>query len=271
MNLEEIDHLLTQKYSPKEYNIKSEIFGFHYNEGNSKKIIKKVILTVDLNLEAIHYAILNKVNLIISHHGFFKKSLKNFKPYLIKKLNLLSNYPISIFVLNTPFICAEGGISETLMDILYLKLDDVFKIQLNHSQEIPIGRICHPESFNLKEGSINLEKILERIKVNLKMNFTPYVGSLKRTLKKICIIGADFIDEEILSKAKNEGCDCIISFKIDHHLAEFACDIDLALIAVSHYQTENIALRKLCNILSLEFPKCEFSLYESCDPQKIYS
>ena len=271
MNLAEIDHLLTEKFSPEEYNIKSEVYGLQYDEGNSEKIIKKVILTVDLTLEVIHYAILNKVNLIISHHGFFEKSMKNFKPHLIKKLNLLSNYPISIFVLNTPFICAEGGISETLMDILYLKLDDVFKIQLNHSQEIPIGRICHPESFNLKEGSINLEKILERIKVNLKMNFTPYVGSLKRTLKKICIIGADFIDEEILSKAKNEGCDCIISFKIDHHLAEFAYDIDLALIAVSHFQTENITLRKLCNILSLEFPKCEFLLYESSDPQKIYS
>ena len=269
MNLEEINHLLTEKYSPKEYSIKSEVYGLHYNEGNGKKIINKVILTVDLNLETIHYAILNKVNLIISHHGFFENSLKNFKPYLIKKLNLLSNYPISIYVLSTPFICAEGGISETLMGILYLKLDDVFKI-CKDSREIPIGRICSPEIFNLKESQMNLESLLGRIKANLKMEFTPYAGSLKRIIKKICIIGSEFIDERILTKAKNESCDCVISFKIDHHLAEFAYDIDLALIAVSHYQTENITLRKLCNLLSLEYPKCEFSLYESCDPQKIY-
>ena len=271
MDLSEITHILTEKISPKEYKTKSEVYGLHYSEGNSEKIINKVILTVDLNLEAIHYAILNKVNLIISHHGLFKRSLKNFNPNLIKKLNLLSNYPISIFVLNTPYICAEGGISETLMDILYLKLDNVFKIQIKSFQEIPVGRICHPEPFNSKAASITLEKILQRVKSNLKMNYIYYIGDLKRTIKKICIIGADFVDEKILAKAKNQGCDCIISFKIDHHLAEFAREIDLTLIAVSHYQTESITLRKLCNILSLEFPKCEFLLYESSDPQKIYS
>ena len=103
------------------------------------------------------------------------------------------------------------------------------------------------------------------------MNYIHFVGDLKRTITKICIIGSDFIYEKLLIKAKKQGCDCLISFKIDHHLAEFARDIDLTLIAVSHYQTENISLRKLCNILSLEYPKCEFSFYESNDPQKIYS
>jgi GTP cyclohydrolase I len=271
MNLAEIDHHLTEKISPKEYRINSEVYGLHYSDGDGKKIIKKVILTVDLNLEVIHYAILNKVNLIISHHGLFRRPFKNFNPNLIKKLKLLSNYPISIYVLNTPFVCAEGGISETLMNILYLKLDDIFKIRIKSYKKIPIGRICHPEIFNLKKDSLTLEKILERIKFNLKMGQIQYVGSLKRTLKKICLIGAEFINERILTKAKNIGCDCVISFKIDHHLAGFARDIDLVLIAVSHYQTENISLRKLCNVLSLEYPKCEFSLYDSNDPQKIYN
>ena len=270
MNLVEIDNLLTRKFSPKEYSIKSEVYGLHYNEGNNEKIIKKVILTVDLNLDAIQYAIINRVNLIISHHGLFQKNLKKFDSNLIKKLNLLSNYPISIFVLNTPYICAEDGVSETLMDILYLKLDDVFKIQIKPFLEIPIGRICYPKLYNSKEESMTLEKILQRVKVNLKMHHINYVGNLKRTINKICVIGSDLIYEKILTKAKNRGCDCVISFKIDHHLAEFAYDIDLTLIAVSHYQIENISLRKLCNILSLEYPKCEFSLYESNDPQKIY-
>jgi dinuclear metal center YbgI/SA1388 family protein len=271
MNLAEINQLLNEKISPKEYKIKSEVYGLHYSEGNGQKIIKKVILTVDLNLEVIHYAILNKINLIISHHGLFRSSFKNFNPSLIKKLKLLSNYPISIYVLNTPFVCAEGGISETLMNILYLELDDIFKIQIKSYQKIPIGRICHPETFDLKKSLLTLENILERIKINLKMSQIHYVGTLKRIIKKICLIGGEFINESVLTKAKSIGCDCVISFKIDHHLAGFARDIDLVLIAVSHYQTENISLRKLCNILSLEYPKCEFSLYDSNDPQQIYT
>ena len=271
MNLAEIDLLLSEKLSPKQFCISSEIYGLHYDEGNKKKIIKKVILTVDLNLEVIHYAIVNKVNLIISHHGLFEKSIKNFSPSLIKKLNLLSNYPISIFVLNTPFIAAEGGISDTLMETLYLKLEDIFLIKLKSGREIPIGRICYPESLNLNENPINLVNLLRRIKANLNMDYIQYSGPLNRTLKRICVVGGECTDEKMLISAKKKDCDCFISFKINHHLADIARDIDLVLIGVSHYQTECLSLKKLCNVLSLEYPKCEFTLYELENPQKFFA
>ena len=271
MNLAEINLLLSEKLSPKQFSKKSEVYGLHYYEGNEKKPIKKVILTVDLSLEAIHYAVVNKVNLIISHHGFFEGSIKNFSPNLIKKLNLLSNYPISIFVLNTPFIAAEGGISDTLMQLLYLKLEDIFMIKLKSGRKVPLGRICYPESLNLKSNSITLINILKRVKANLNMDYIQYSGVLNRILKKICIVGAEYTNEKMLVSAKKKDCDCFISFKINHHLADLACDIDLALIGVSHYQTEYLSLKKLCNILSLEYPKCEFILYESNDPQKFFT
>lgn len=271
MNLAEIELLLSEIIAPKQYSIQSEIYGLHYYDGNKKKIIKKAILTVDLSLEAIHYAIVNKVNLIISHHGFFEKQLKNFSPNLIKKLNLLSNYPISIFVLNTPFIAAEGGISETLMEGLYLKLENIFKLKLKSGLEIPIGRICSPESLKLNNNSITLTNILSRIKTNLNMDYVQYTGVLNRIIKKICIVGGDLTNRKMLLSAKKKGCDCFISFKINHFLSDFATDIGLALIAVSHYQTESLSLKKLCNILSLEYPQCEFMLYESKDPQKTFS
>lgn len=271
MNLAEINMLLSEKLAPKQYKVESEIYGLHYHVGNKKKNINKVILTVDLNLKAIHHAILNKVNLIISHHGFFEGSLRDFSPNLIKKLNLLSKFPISIFVLNTPFIAAEGGISDTLMEILYLKLEDIFKIKLKSGREVPIGRICYPESLNLNTNSITLSDILRRIKANLNMDHIQYSGELKRILKKICIVGAEYTNEKMLICAKNQDCDGFISFNINHHLSDLANDIDLALIEVSHYQTESLALKKLCNILSLEYPKCEFTLYESENPQKFFT
>jgi len=123
MYLEEIETILKNKISPKFYQIDSEIYGFHYNRSSREKIIKKIMITVDLSLESIHFAIKSKVNLIISHHGLFQEQPRNFNTDLINKLSLLSRYPISIYILNTPFIAAEGGISDTIMEALYLKLE----------------------------------------------------------------------------------------------------------------------------------------------------
>ena len=129
MFLNEIKNLLENELSPKIYNFNSEIYGIHYGKISNKKIIKKVMITVDLNLESIHFALKNKINLIISIHGLINKPIKKFNTELINKLTLLSKFPIHIFVLNKTFIAANGGISDTIMEVLYLKLDKPFMIR----------------------------------------------------------------------------------------------------------------------------------------------
>ncbi|KKM77295.1 hypothetical protein LCGC14_1371510 [marine sediment metagenome] len=68
----------------------------------------------------------------------------------------------------------------------------------------------------------------------------------------------------------NIGCDCFISGRINYFEAIFARDIGINLIETSHYMNEILALKKLCNILSLEFPHVKFFLFESKDPFKTY-
>ena len=271
MYLEEIETILKNRISPKFYQMGSEVYGFHYNRSNGEKIIKKIMITVDLSLESIHFAIKNKVNLIISHHGLFQKQLRNFDAHLINKLSLLSRYPISIYVLNTPFIAAEGGISETIMEALYLKLERPLNIKNNTGIKIPIGRICYAEMYPGNHVKINLENLLKRMKVNLNMKSIPYAGTLNKEINRICIVGGSYGNEYLIRKILRKGCDCYISFNINHHLASLARDLGLILIEASHYNSEIIALRKLCNYFSLEFPQTEFILYESKNPINFFA
>ncbi len=271
MYLTEIETILKSKISPKCYQMDSEIYGFHYNRTNREKFVKKIVLTVDLSLESIHYAIKNKASLIISHHGLFQEVLRNFDPHLINKLSLLSRYPISIYILNTPFIAAEGGISETIMEALYLKLDRPLYIKNSTGIKIPLGRICYPEMYPGKKTSMNLEDLLKRIKVNLDMKSISYVGVLLKEINRICIVGGNYINEYIIRKVIRKGCDCYISFNIDHYLASLARDLGLTLIEASHYNSEIMALRKLCNFFSLEFPQTEFMLFESRNPINFFA
>ena len=123
MFYDEIKSLIENKLSPRVFQFNSEFYGLYYGQVTNKKHIKRLMFTVDLNLESIHYAIRNKITLIVSLHGLTKDPITNFNQLLINKLTLLSKYPLLVYVLNSSFIAAEGGISDTLMESLYLKLE----------------------------------------------------------------------------------------------------------------------------------------------------
>lgn len=270
MNLQVIKKYLSQNVSPKVFRLNSDTYGMQYDKGKSDRLIKKVLLTMDISLEAIHFAVKNKISLIISNNGLIHSPINKFNYILINKLSLLSKYPISIFVLSSSFFGAEGGISDTLVSALHLKLENLFEIKNNAGIKIPIGRICSPLNYINKNHIINLEDILNRIKTNLNFKAISYIGDLNKTIKKLCILGENNSNLRFIEKAVKFGCDCYISGKIDYDEGTFARDIGINLIEISPYKKGILALKKLCNILSLEFPHVEFFLFESKDPFETY-
>ena len=270
MLFKEISSLLRNRLSPEEYVLENEYYGLEYGNKNANNIIKKVMLSLDLNLEAIHFATLNRVNFIISYRGLINEPLKNFNQNLVNKLSLLSKYPITIFVLNSSFIAAEGGISDTILDKIYLKLDKTFDIINKNNVAIPIGRICLPKSYPNQIESLNLKDLLKRIKVNLEVENSYYVGELNAKINKICIIGGKIPNSGLFESIVKQGCDCLISCDFNYKDAIFAKEIGLTLIKIPHYNCEIKAMKRLSNILSLEFPNDEIFLYESNNPLNLY-
>jgi dinuclear metal center YbgI/SA1388 family protein len=268
--LETIENYLNEKVAPKAYLIHPEIHGLHYDHSNKRKLIKKVMLTVDLTMEAIHEAVKNKTNLLLSHHGLFEYSINKFSKELINKLNLLTRYPISIYVLNSPFIAVECGISETIMELFSLKLENVFEIENSEGLLVPIGRICEPIYYSDRKREFTLEMMIKRIKANLNQRSVRYAGNLTKSVHKICIVGGDFFNPMYIRKAIEYGSECYISSTIDHTSAKLALDLGINIIEVPHFDCELVALKKLKNILSLEFPEIEFTVFDSKNPIDIY-
>lgn len=271
MYLEEIRIILEKQLSPKIFKLDSEFYGLQYGNHKKNQIIKKVLLTLDLSLDAIHYAIKNKFNLILSHHGLINKSIKQFNSILINKLSLLSKYPISIFVLNSTFLAAQNGIIDTMIEALFLKIENMFTIKNKIDVKVPIGRICRPQLYSAGKKRFCVEDLIKRIKINLEIDFVSYVGDLKKEIKRICVIGTPRNKISYIEKAIKYGCDCYLSRNVNHFIANFARDAGVCLINISHYKSEIIGMKKLCNVLSLEFPYNEFYCFESRDPIKTYS
>ena len=271
MLLDEIVTLLEKKLSPKVYNFKEDTYGIHYGQQSKKKIIKKIMITADLSLESIHYALKKKINLIISLNGLISKPITQFNSDLINKLTLLSKYPINIFVLNQSFIAAEGGISDTIMNALYLKFDKPFFAKSVDNNLIPIGRLCFPNIYPNCEKSFNMEDLLMRIKSNLEIENIFYVGNLQRSIEKICIIGGEFLIVEYLQELHDLGCNCLITGEINDNIAKFAKEKGICLIKLPLFKIKILALRKFYNILSLTYPNDNFFFFEAENPLKSYN
>lgn len=270
MLFKEINSALANRFSPKIYALNGDEYGLQYGEIKPNKQIKRILLTMDLNIESIHFGLKNKINLIISRNGLINEPIKNFKGEMIKKLGLLSKYPVSIFVLNSSFIAAEGGVSDTMMELLYCQLDKPFNFQDQNNKNIPIGRICHPNFYLNNLIDIKLEEILNRIYSNLNIKGVRYIGHLNSKINKICIIGGEIPDFIPVQNLTESGCNCIISGSLNRKLKNIALDYNISVIQISLHSIENIALRKLRNYLSLDFPYDDFFFFEIEDPVQTY-
>lgn len=270
MYLEEIIDVLEKDVAPKEYSFDSEHYGIQYGIKKDETIINRILLSVDINLETINFALKKKINLIISHHGLIIEPILSFSRNLIKKLTLLSKLPIYVYILGSPFIAAKGGIADIIVEVIFLKQKELFYIKTKNNFEFPVGRICSPNFYLNKDKFITLENLLIRIKRNLHMKNISYIGNLNQPLNKILVFSQNLVDIELLEKIKENKCDCCICYRTNHIIANHALDEDIALIELSHFQVESLALNRLKNVLSLKFPYDEFLLFESEDPFKIF-
>ena len=269
MYLEEIVLLLENQLSPRIFELKKDFYGIQY--GNvQNKIIKKIMLTLDLTLKSIHFAVKNKINLIITLKGLLNQSVTSFNRHHINKLTLLTRQPIIIFTLNTSFIAAEGGISETIMEALYLKLVNVFNVSRENGDRIPIGRICQYKPYPHEKKPFRLEDLINRIKTNFELSTLPYVGNLRKKIDRICVIGGEINNPKCLEELLQNSCDCLISGKINHHDAIFSRENGFCLVEISHYKSATMAMKRLYNLLSLEFPRDDFFFFPSKNPIKVF-
>ncbi len=269
--LKEIVKELENNLSPKVFNYDS-IYGVHYKPLSKRKIVGKIMVTLDLSEEAIDFALQKKVSLIISRYGLIHRPITRIDQRLIKKIAKLRNQIVFIFVLGSSFIVADDGVLDKIMDLLFIQSDESFNIKpKNKSVEIPIGKYGTPKYFpNQKEPFLLLE-LLNRIKNNFNVNPVTYVGNPDKIIERLFVIGIP-LGVDIINKAlKYKNFDCWISGKISNNLAHFAKDNNVSGVEIPIYKAETEALKELHKSLSQEFYEAKFYLYESKDPISYYT
>lgn len=220
--------------------------------GDSKKEIKRVLLSLDCTNEVIKEAINLNCDLIINHHPLlFKRPSSIIKGDLIgDKIITLIKEDIALYSCHTNLDSAKNGINETIVNMLGFNSSKIIEMSgAQNYKDGGIGRIVKLE----KEMSFSELIDIVKEKLNIK-NMRIVRGNEK--VNVLAIINGS--GQDFFYKAKSLGADCIITGDTTYHFASDFKEMGVSIIDAGHFSTEYIVFLKTLEFLKEKFKDIEF-------------
>lgn len=204
--------------------------------GDENQNISKILVALDVNDDVIQEAIDKKCDMIITHHPFIFKGIKNVKASDVtgaRIIKLIKNN-ISVYSSHTNLDIAKNGTNDTFANLLNLeKIENLFE---KENSVYGLGR-----TGILKE-SIKFEELIEKVKNIVGLKNMVVCGDLEKPIKKVGICTGAGAEVDFIIQALSKGCDAYITGDIKYHNAQLAKDLELCLIDATHYASEVIIL-----------------------------
>lgn len=204
-----------------------------------EKQIEKIITSVTASLAAIEFAIAQKAQMLLVHHGLFWKSepivITGWKKQRIAKL--LAN-EINLVAYHLPLDAhPKWGNNAQLAEKMGWQCIE----QIGEQNLLNIGTL--PEQQTLSLLANQLETVLQRKPI--------VVGNLSGSLKKIawCTGGA----QSFFQQAIDAGVDAFITGEISEAQYHLANETGVAFISAGHHATERFGIQTLGEQLTKEF------------------
>ena len=200
--------------------------------GDNKQDIRKIQVSIDATERVIDHAIVNDVNMIITHHPFIFKGIKNinFSNPMGRKIRKLIKNDINVYSIHTNLDSANGGLNDYILNLL--GIDDSKILDKNLIDEnCGIGRI-----YKLKE-ECTVKEYIKILKEKLEVeNLRVISTNLDKKIKKIGLVNGSGMS--YWRKAKSLGVDLFITGDVGYHEALDARENNLDVIDIGHFECE---------------------------------
>lgn len=213
--------------------------------GDSESQVSKAIISLDCSMAAIKTAVQNGAELIITHHPVIFEPLKNLLKGSIA-YEVVKN-GLSVISMHTNLDIGNGGVNDTLCKVL---------------SPLSVETIPTSDGFFLKKcavSPINADKLAKALKTALGGN-VKYTDCQKQ-IENILVCsgsGGSYVNDVL-----NFGCDALLTADVKHNQFVDAETYGVALFDAGHFNTEDIVIEPLKELLKNEFSKAEFITYHS--------
>ncbi|MBQ4528848.1 MAG: Nif3-like dinuclear metal center hexameric protein [Clostridia bacterium] len=220
--------------------------------GRGDKVIKKLLVTLDVDEYVVKEAQNLGCDAILSHHPLMFRGIKHLTDSTPdeRTLRALVISDISLVSAHTNLDSVRGGLNDFLSDKLEMLNTKIIEPKGRYnSVEYGFGRIG-----NLK-NSVTFSEMLKKVCEILNINAVRYTGDLNRKISKIavnCGGGADIMYECI-----SLGADLFLTGDVKYNPFRDANDSQMAIIDAGHYETEYVVSELFKNLINEKCPDIE--------------
>jgi dinuclear metal center YbgI/SA1388 family protein len=210
-------------------------------EGGSQ--ITGICLGVDACEELVDGAIVENLNFIVVHHGFFWGHQFPIKGIWKNRMKKLLCNDISLYACHLPMDANKVlGHNSAIAELLQLRNIEPF----GHYKGVAIGFSGELQKpTDLKEVNNMLK---DKLNIECKcLNFG------QNEIKTIGIVSGGGASEDILTEVKDKNIDLFITGETEHSVFHLIKEMKLNVAFAGHYETEKFALLKLEKVLKEKF------------------
>lgn len=231
MQIRDLIKKLEEKYS---FDLQEEWDNSGLQIGNPDDRLRGVVLSLDLEEEAIDLALKEKANLIITHHPYLFNPTNSidFRDSFYNRLKSCIKNDITIYAFHTNLDIAEGGVNDNLSNLLGLKNIK----SLEDGKELGLGR------YGCIDKKI-ASKFLEEVKEKLEASGIVVYGDLDKIVEKVAVCGG--AGSSLIEDAINKTCDLIITGDVKYHEGMDMSNKGIIIADVGHFASENHIIFKL--------------------------
>lgn len=196
--------------------------------------VTRVLVALDVTDAVVQQAILERYDVILSHHPLVFHPLKtlNGENHVARKLMLLIRHGIAVMSFHTRLDAVAGGVNDTLAQCLGLK------------QVVPFGEegIGRMGTF---EEEIPLQVFAMRVRQTLSAPSVQY-SSACLPVRRVALLGGDGKDD--VAAAKAAGADTFLTGDLRYDQMADAPECGMNLVTAGHFYTEEPVCRRLCEL-----------------------
>lgn len=209
--------------------------------GDAGQEVSRVLLCLDITMQAVEEARQQRCQLIVSHHPLFFSLPKALRCdcYETARVTCLLQYGISAICMHTNLDCAAGGVNDVLLQRLGLSAQGGLGEQA-------LGRI------GLCGQGMTAQAFARFVKQCLGCRVVRFVDG-GRPVHRVAVVGGsggDFVGE-----ALEAGCDTLVTADVKHHEFLEAAERGLTLLDAGHYHTERPVLEAVRAFLEKRHPE----------------
>lgn len=225
--------------------------------GSREAGVEKIMLCLDITAVALEEALVNKVDMIVTHHPVIFKGVKRLIESEAKGniLYTLIRNGMNVYTAHTNLDFAVAGVNTHLAAILGLK----------GLESLGEG----PGKTGILDNKVSLDDFIKMVKSGLQVPFVRTVGKADCGVQKVAVYCGSFDDD--LEAVMQTNADVLVTGDLKYHTALDACEAGLCIIDAGHFNTEKIVLPVLATALKDNFPGIDvFCCRKEEDPFKTY-